>query len=95
MRCTIRALGILTVCLAVVACGSKASRANFDQVKLGMSQSEVEKLLGTGEQADRSELPPGTQTTATKFLKWKGEGLILVGFDNDGKVAYKSMTTSK
>ena len=39
---------VLLLCLAVPACKSKVTKANFDKIKEGMTLAEVEKILGKG-----------------------------------------------
>ena len=39
-------LFVAGLCLSLTGCGSKVSKANFDKINEGMSESDVEALLG-------------------------------------------------
>jgi hypothetical protein len=95
------------VCLGLISvgCGSGAGLSNYEKVKEGMTESEVEALLGPGElQTDFNldvpsksiSLPIGNITTpevksSTRLKKWKsGTKVVKITFQ-DGKVITKAM----
>ena len=83
-----RGLGRLVLVALVIAglagCGSKISKHNFDQIKLGMTQEEVQGILGTPSAATGLEIPVFSGTTS----KWaQGDMLITVQFVNGQVVA--------
>jgi hypothetical protein len=51
-------LWMLTVGLVAGGCGSKISEANYFRVKYGMSEEEVEELLGPAHAEASEPLPP-------------------------------------
>lgn len=101
------AIGILTVVafagvLSVLAACSKSkmTMANYEKVATGMSQPDVEAILGPGkEQASTSVAVPGASVggvtvpatdTSAKVLTWQdGRKIISVTFVN-GKVMSKT-----
>ena len=64
--------------------GSKLSKANFDKLKTGMTQSEVEAILGPGDIGGNTESGvPGKKVTS-KTEVWKdGPKSIVVVYVND------------
>ena len=49
LRRVARAALVLALCLAVPACGKKkVTKANYDKIEVGMTQEQVEKILGKG-----------------------------------------------
>jgi hypothetical protein len=88
-------LGTLTACSQ-----SKLTTANYDRVTTGMSQQDVEAILGPGKEQASSSVAvpsqsvagvtvPGANTSA-KVLTWQeGQKLISVTFVN-GKVMSKT-----
>jgi hypothetical protein len=91
---------VLVVCVAVSGCGSKVSKANFDKIKDGMTEKEVEDVLGkptqTGDTgaaaaAISSKIPGADKIKMPnmKVAQWKdGNKAISITFV-DGKVAQK------
>ena len=79
--------------LAVVAlsgCGSKVTKGNFDQVKDGMTISEVQGLLGQGEKGSSAGISVPGLTLTGDIYQWKdGDKSITVVF-KDGKVVGKA-----
>ncbi len=68
--------------------GSKITKENFDKIKLGMTQQEVEGILGPPTEASAIELPVISGTTS----KWaRGDVVITVQFLN-GKVMAKEFS---
>ena len=85
---TMRGLGRLVLVALVIAglagCRSKISKPNFDQIKLGMTQEEVQGILGPPSGATGLEIPVFSGTTS----KWaQGDTIITVQFVNDKVVA--------
>ncbi|MGP8051481.1 MAG: outer membrane protein assembly factor BamE [Desulfobaccales bacterium] len=89
---TRRGLGRLVLVVLVIAglagCGSKISKQNFDQIKLGMTQEEVQGILGPPSEASGVEIPVFSGTMS----KWtQGDTIITVQFVN-GKVVAKEFS---
>jgi hypothetical protein len=77
-----RQLGLLllcfTVCLVVVGCGSKVSEDNYKKIKAGMTEAEVQAVLGNPTET--------AEAKGTKTQTWKhGDDTITVSYA-DGKV---------
>jgi hypothetical protein len=78
-------VGLSLACTGIAGCGSKVSKGNYDKIDNGMTQQQVEDILG-----------PGTATQSldvaglgAKNLQWKdGDKTINVTFMN-GKVTLK------
>jgi hypothetical protein len=95
------------LCLISIGCGPGAGLSNYEKVKDGMTESEVDALLGKGElQSEFSidvpsksiSIPIGGNITTPAFKssdrskKWKsGTKVVKVGF-SDGKVITKSIS---
>lgn len=82
------AIGLLAVLALTMAvgCGSKISKENFDKIKTGMTQAQVEKILGKGTEEAAAGGALGALTGSGKVITWKdGEKSIIVTFVN-GKV---------
>lgn len=91
MKKTLVSMVLLGLVLAVLpGCGSKVSKSNYDKIKNGMTQAEVESILGEGkEQASSAVSVPGMSASA-KGIVWEDGGKIIsVSFMN-GKVVGKS-----
>jgi hypothetical protein len=84
----------------VTGCGSKISQSNYDKVQSGMTQDQVEAILGPGkEQGSSSVNVPGMSvggvsvagvSTSAKVLMWQdGTKIITITFQ-DEKVAAKA-----
>jgi hypothetical protein len=94
-------LAILGVFLAVAACskGGKLTQANYQKVTTGMSQKQVEEILGPGtEQASSGvDVPPSTVAgvtvpgiqTSSKVLTWQEGGKLITITLVDDKVTAK------
>lgn len=52
----LRTLAVLAL-LSLAACGDKVTQAHFQRVQLGMSETEVQKILGTPSHS-RQQPPP-------------------------------------
>jgi len=88
----LRGLGRLVLVALVVAglagCPPKISKENFDQIKLGMTQEEVQGILGPPSEATGLEIPVFSGTMS----KWaQGDTIITVQFFN-GKVVAKEFS---
>jgi len=71
--------------LALLACGTKVNQANYDRVQKGMTQAEVEKILGSPTEASNLTVLGFSGTSST----WKSkEGTVTVHYLN-GKVQIK------
>lgn len=81
-----RALLVGLLIVGLVGCsGSKITKENFDKIKLGMTQEEVQGILGPPTEASGIEIPVFSGTMS----KWtKGDTVISVQFVN-GKVVAK------
>ncbi|MGB2823697.1 MAG: hypothetical protein WBF17_22135 [Phycisphaerae bacterium] len=72
--------------------GSKVSKGNFDKVQNGMTQAEVEKVLGEGTEEAGGGGAIGGIVASGKILSWTdGEKKITVTFAN-GKVVAKTQS---
>ncbi len=89
MKNKTRLLGFLFAALALLslgACnrdalsGSKLTSANYDQVTLGMSKSQVETILGSPTSAETKDLVIFKKTT---FRYEDGAKFAMITFKND------------
>jgi hypothetical protein len=79
----------LALCLILAGCGSKVTKDNFDKISTGMTESQVEAIMGKGEEQSAAVAVPGMSVSA-KTIVWKdGEKSISVVFTN-GKVSGKA-----
>jgi hypothetical protein len=86
----------LVVCVAVVGCGgSRLSKSNYDTIETGMTEAEVDAILGPGETdtsidvADASVGGINVPGMSAANKTWNdGERSIHIGFMN-GKVQTK------
>jgi hypothetical protein len=101
------ALCMAAVCVFTAGCGSRISKSNYDKIKDGMTEAEVEGLLGKGEEQSAASLNiPGPSvgipgvggisfkgiSASVKVVKWQaGSQEITVTF-SDGKVAGREQT---
>jgi hypothetical protein len=94
---------VLALCLLVPACKSKASKANYDKIKEGMTLGDVEQVLGKGtkdEGGDGSNVAGqfgvAIQPVATagaggaETWIWEGGGNTIRVIFREGKVVAKS-----
>ena len=66
-------------------CGSKISEANYYKIQHGMTEDDVDDLLGPAvhEEMSAPATAPATQATSRKIKTWTRGGLtIRVGFEN-------------
>lgn len=87
LLCLIMLAGLLGPGLTGCA-PSKVNKDNFDKIRLGMTQEEVQGLLGPPTEATGLEIPVFSGTAA----KWvQGETIITIQFVN-GKVVAKEFS---
>lgn len=85
MRTIMFRVALLAVLFVFTACGSKITTDNYDKIQTGMSQEEVEKILGKPTDSGGGGIGGMSAGTAT----WKdGDKSIAVTFMN-GKVTLK------
>ena len=91
VRRAVTALAIACVLLAFVCgCGSKVSKANYDKIEIGMTEAQVEKILGKGTPQADAGGAIGNLAGSAKIVSWKdGDKGITVTFIN-GKVTLKA-----
>jgi hypothetical protein len=98
MKHYLKVIGLRLFCLVLLAaflgagltgCApSKVNKDNFDKLRLGMTQEEVQGLLGPPTEASGLEIPVFSGTTA----KWvQGDTTITIQFVN-GKVVAKEFS---
>jgi hypothetical protein len=87
-------IGALAV--ALTGCGGKVSQSNFDKVTVGMTQAEVEAILGPGTPKSTAATPGlalggvAIASHSAKVLQWTdGSKTIVVSFVDD-KVTTKT-----
>ena len=85
---------IVVLCLFITGCGSKVNKGNYDKINNGMTEKEVEAILGTGEEQSSAgvNVPsksiggvnvPGMSMSG-KSKVWKdGMKIITIIFIND------------
>lgn len=83
----------------LVGCESAVTAEAFDQVKVGMTMPEVEKLLGGSGTEDTSPAgleisgagaPSTKKASSDKTYVWKGDGVTVIVVFADGKVVQKT-----
>jgi outer membrane protein assembly factor BamE (lipoprotein component of BamABCDE complex) len=74
---------VAALCLCLSACGSKVTKSNFEKIKEGMSESEVENILGEPTEKNGNE--------AMKIASWKADDLGIIIFYQNNKVATKHL----
>lgn len=103
-----RLLIVALLCAIVVGCGGGAARRvsmnNYEKIKVGMTEAEVEAILGKGEeQASSSVDIPGQSINApggenisiagisssSKMVNWEDEFKVITIMFSDGKVMSK------
>lgn len=96
---------VTLLCLFVAGCGSSVSMSNYEKIKEGMTEAEVEAILGKGEeQASSSVNIPGQSinvpgggnvsvagmSSSAKAVKWQDGSKIITVMFSDGKVMGKA-----
>jgi hypothetical protein len=91
----------IAVCLAMVlsGCGSRVSKNNHARIKIGMTEAEVQRILGSPDETREVidsivfggvEKPRETGPRWREWV-WKSKGLsITLHLDRQGKVTYKT-----
>jgi len=90
----------LGLTIFITGCGSDVTQSNYDKVQTGMTQDQVEGILGKGEeQASSAVSVPGMSaggvsvpgmSTSAKVVSWQdGSKMITVTFQ-DGEVIGKA-----
>jgi hypothetical protein len=71
-----------------------ATWSNFRTIETGMTKEQVRRILGPAkDQCAATDIHQPTGVTAERVMRWFGnEGLIEVGFDQDGAVTWKRFT---
>ena len=96
---TVAVLWAVAGCLLVGGCGgSKVNKSNFDKISMGMSEADVEGVLGKGqEQAGAAINMPGMgnigiqgMPTSAKTKTWTDGNRVITIVFLDGKVAGKT-----
>ena len=81
-------LAVLIIAGLTGCAGSKINQDNFNKIKLGMSQEEVQRILGPPTESSGLEVPMFSGTMS----KWiKGDVAITIQFVN-GKVVAKEFS---
>ena len=81
---------LAVLCLALPGCGGdKITKANFDQIKPGMSQAEVEAIVGTGTtpQGSSVNLSMGGMTMNAKVVRYGDDKKNITIVYQEGKVS--------
>jgi hypothetical protein len=89
-------LGVLVVPLLALLVYSmiptKISQDNFDKIEPGMSEQEVESILGTGQEVPNTDPTVASAKVKSKMMRWQHGGIKIVVIFSDGKVSMKNMT---
>jgi hypothetical protein len=105
---TVRFVAILCAAacfLSVAGCGSGISKTNYDKINNGMTEAEVESILGKGEEqaaagvnvpSQSLTIPGGVNvsvpgiSSSVKVKKWQDGGKSITITFSDGKVMAKA-----
>lgn len=102
---SLEVVAIAAVCVLLSGCGRRISTANYERIAAGMTESEVEAILGKGQEQSRSEINipgqsidiPGVGSSTVagvsmtgKSLVWQEGGKIVGVIFKDDKVMSKS-----
>jgi len=79
---------LIAALLAVTGCGGgKVSKENKDKIKNGMTESEVEAILGKPTESSEKEIEMMGVKAKVKVAVWKdGDKHITLTYDKDNKV---------
>jgi outer membrane protein assembly factor BamE (lipoprotein component of BamABCDE complex) len=80
LRFACRFTAVAVLCLCASACGSKVNKGNFERIEVGMSESDVEGILGS---------PSQTIPGLFKVMVWEEEEYSIRVIFQDGKVVSK------
>jgi hypothetical protein len=76
-------IAALCMALALSACGSKVSEANYDKITNGMTEDQVGKILGIASESRNSSVQVEGKTYTSTQSKWRSDmGTIFVHFEN-------------
>jgi hypothetical protein len=99
VRRALQAALLLAVCLMVPACKSKVDKAHYDQIKVGMTDDEVEKILGKGTKYQEGDgggmvgqvgvVLQDTRAKNVDAYTWESGDSQIIVYYRDGKVANK------
>ncbi|GJQ30125.1 MAG: hypothetical protein HBSAPP03_20090 [Phycisphaerae bacterium] len=93
-------LPLLAGCLLVglVACDDKLSQENFDKITIGMTEGQVQGILGKGERLDvggmsisGAGVASGAARNSQVTYEWKKKNTMISITFADGKVVQKVM----
>lgn len=85
-----RVLAGALLCLILVGCGSSVSMSNYEQIQNGMTEVEVESILGEGQEQSSSNVSVPGMSASGKTMMWQdGSKMITVMFMN-GEVVSKA-----
>ena len=80
----------LTCCVILSGCGgSSVTKSNYDKITNGMTQAQVEAILGKGQEQSAAVAMPGVAMSAKQEVWKDGDKSIMVVFTN-GKVSGKT-----
>jgi hypothetical protein len=79
---------MLLLVVLLCGCGSKVSRANYYRVQYGMTEQDVEDLLGPPHAVGES--PSTTQPVMRKTQTWSRDGLVIRVVFEQGVVVGRS-----
>lgn len=87
----------VAACVFVLAaCETKVTQENYDKITIGMTQGQVEGILGKGERQDVSGMnisgggiASGSRTNSQSTYLWKDRNTLLSVTFEDGKVVTK------
>jgi len=92
----------LLAALLLAGCGSAVSLDNFNKIQVGMTQQQVEAIIGPGkEQASSSVTVPGMSaggvsvsgmSMSAKVLAWQDGSRVITITLQDGKVIGKAQS---
>lgn len=93
---SIGAAAVLGAAVLLGACEQKVTLTNYDKIGNGMSLSQVQNILGSGEDATASGTSisyggvADSKTSNEKTMVFKGGSLTVTVIFKDGKVVQKS-----
>lgn len=75
---------VMMLCLTIPACKSKVTSENFMKLKPGMTEKEVNDILGSPDKTSEKDAGP---LGKLKIAEWKsGDNTVEVTYDKDGKL---------
>lgn len=85
-----RILGMIFLCVFLVACTSKATHSNFDKIKDDMTKDQVVSILGRPSEEKNQQIGALSATTAM----WKGNKTVFTIQFLDNRVASKQRSNN-